>query len=243
MQTPNKINSCTRQYSISTLNDSDNILNKRCPEYALNWDHNSNLYHWESGHDYFLGNGQNITDNEELRQILSEKLARGTLPNTIIFCDLDGVLANFNEGVKKRFNKTPDQLSSGVMWGVINKSTTFFEKLPWMPRGRELWDQIKQYDPIILTGIPRSSTAVEQKRRWCARELGKDIHVITCSTKNKANYCIKNSILIDDRIDILDEWNLKGGKFIQYNEEITDKVIEKINQHMSIEIETELYTY
>jgi 5'(3')-deoxyribonucleotidase len=221
-----------RQYSISTEDDSANVTNHRCPEYALNWDHNSNSRHWRQGHDYFLGNGENITDNIELRQILSEKLARGTLPSKIIFCDLDGVLADFEQGVVNRFKKRPDELKPGTMWGVINKSNTFFETLPWMPRGRELWEQIKQYDPIILTGIPRGSKAAEQKRRWCATELGPDIHVITCYTKDKPEFCVRNSILIDDRSDNLKEWNSKGGKFILYDEEFTDKVIERIHRHL-----------
>lgn len=224
-----------RQYSISTGNDSDNIQNHRCPEYALNWDHLSNQRHWLPGHDYFLGNGINITDNLELRQILSEKLARGTLPRKLIFCDLDGVLADFEQGVVNRFKKTPDQLKPGLMWGVINKSNTFFDTLPWMPRGRELWEAIRQYDPIILTGIPRSASAAEQKRKWCARELGPDVHVITCSTKDKPNYCISNAILIDDRTDNLKTWNSKGGKFILYNEDLTDEIIERINKYMVTE--------
>ena len=231
-----------RQYSISTQNDSDNVVNKRCPEYALNWDHDSNQHHWEEGHDYFLGNGHDITDNLELRQILSEKLARGNLPRKIIFCDLDGVLANFEKGVSNRFNKPPDKLKPAIMWGVINKSNTFFETLPWMPRGRELWEEIKKYDPIILTGVPNQGTtpkarsdcvsAAEQKRKWCARELGPDVHVITCTTKDKPNFCMSGSILIDDRTDNLNAWNLKGGKFILYDEEFTEDVIERINKYM-----------
>jgi 5'(3')-deoxyribonucleotidase len=228
----NSITTNFRQYSISTLDDSDNVKNMRCPRYALNWDHNSNQHHWQHGHDYFLGSGKNITDNLELRQILSEKLARGTLPNKIVFCDLDGVLADFEQGVINRFKKRPNQLNPGLMWGVINKSNTFFESLPWMPRGRELWEQIKQYDPIILTGIPRNSKSAEQKRRWCARELGPDIHVITCSTKNKSDFCITNSLLIDDRTDNLNTWNDKCGKFILYNEDSTDQIVERIRIHM-----------
>ncbi len=224
--------SSVRQYSISTIHDSENVQNMRCPEYALNWDHSNNKYHWLSGHDYFLGNGKNITDNLELRQILSEKLARGTLHNKIIFCDLDGVLADFEQGVINKFNKKPNQLKPGLMWGVINKSNTFFETLPWMPKGRELWEQIKQYDPIILSGTPFSKSSEEQKRKWCARELGPDIHVITCPTYRKTNYCITNSLLIDDRLSNYVNWKEKGGKCILYTEENTDKIIEKIHKFM-----------
>lgn len=229
----NPIKDCLRQYSISNDIDSDNIENQRCPDYALNWNHESNQRHWKVGHDYFLGNGENITDNLELRKLLSEKLARGTLPKKIVFCDLDGVLADFEQGVLNRFNILPELLHPGVMWGVINKSHTFFETLPWMPKGRELWEQIKQYDPIILTGIPHSTTAAEQKRRWCARELGSDVHVITCFSKDKPNYCISNAILIDDRKDNLSAWNYKGGKYILYDENNYDKVVDRIHKHMN----------
>lgn len=224
-----------RQYSITSDNDSDNIDNDRCPEYALNWEHLLNQQHWLPGHDYFLGNSENITDNEELRKILSEKFTRGTLTKKIIFCDLDGVLADFEKGVINRFNKPIDELNRGIMWGFINKSKTFFEKLPWMPKGRKLWEQIKQYDPIILTGVGYSSTAAEQKRKWCERELGKEIHVITCSSKNKQKFCITNSILIDDLTNNLTAWNSKGGKFILYNENIQEEIIEKIHKYMETE--------
>jgi len=203
-----------RQYSVPSKLDYDNIENQRCPEYALNWGHEQNKHHWGNGHDYFLGNGKNITDNLELRKILSEKLRRGTLSSKIVFCDLDGVLADFEQGVINRFKKSPDELHPSVMWGGIFNSKGFFETLPWMPKGRELWEEIREYDPIILTGIPRSVNAAEQKRKWCARELGSDIHVITCTTKDKPNFCLSGSLLIDDRTDNLNAWNSKGGRFI-----------------------------
>ena len=120
------------------------------------------------------------------------------------------------------------------MWGVINKSNDFFETLPWMPKGRELWTQIEKYNPIILTGVPRgNSTAIEQKIKWCQRELGPNIQVITCATKDKPNYCLTDSILIDDRTDNLNAWNDKGGKFILYDEEHLGSIVERITQHMT----------
>lgn len=245
MSQSNKATIGVRQYTLCSLRDTENVDNNRCPEYALNWYHDDNKLHWPPGHDYFLGNGHNITDNLQLRKILSEKLARGTLPRKIIFCDLDGVLANFEQGVINRFKKSPDQLKPALMWTKINKSNTFFDTLPWMPRGRQLWDAIKQYDPIILTGVPNQRmdqpnvlTAAEQKRKWCARELGPDIHVITCATKEKPTFCISGSILIDDRTDNLNAWNLKGGKFILYDEEFTDDIIERINFSERGHIET-----
>jgi len=223
-----------RQYSVTSDLDSNNITNLRCPDYALSWSHNDNHHHWQKGHDYFLGNGENIKDNAELRKILSEKLIRGTLPKKLVFCDLDGVLADFEQGVINKFKKRPDEINQSLMWGVINKSNSFFENLPWMPKGKELWEQIKKYDPIILTGVPQGSkTASEQKRRWCARELGADVHVITCATKDKANYCVRDSVLIDDRTDNINNWKGQFGKFVLYDEDYLNDIVERLDKYLN----------
>lgn len=227
------IRTILRQYSITTEADSYNIKNGRCPEYALNWDIQSNERHWPPGHDYFLGNGENINDNQELRRILSKKRQKGSLRNRLLFCDLDGVLTDFEKGIFNKYKKTTKEMNSSLMWALINKSNNFFETLPWMPRGQELWNAIKQYDPIILTGIPNGKKSEEQKRKWCARELGEDIAVIACSTKEKAKYCFKNSILIDDRTNNISAWNERGGQFILYDEHFTDIIIERIHQYMN----------
>lgn len=228
----------SRNYSILNVSDENNTSNGRCPDYALSWPHDAQIDHWPNGHDYFIGNGQNMNnETHELREILSTRLAAGTLTKTIIFCDLDGVLADFEQGVVNKFNKIPSQIKPAVMWSAINKSSRFFETLPWTPKGRQLWSHIKQYNPIILTGIPRGSqTAVEQKIRWCQRELGADIQVITCATKDKPKYCLPGAILIDDRMDNLQAWRDKGGKFILYNESFLQDILERIDRHMDADL-------
>lgn len=227
-----------RSYSITHKNDEYHISNGRCPNYALTWSISENRNHWPRGHNYFMGNGENIDDGtKEMREILSERFTNGTATKHIVFCDLDGVLADFEQGIRNKFKKNVDELKPGLMWGVINKSNTFFDTLPWMPKGRELWSRIEQYNPIILTGVPPGSdTAVEQKIRWCKRELGPNVQVITCATKDKPKYCLYSAILIDDRSDNLNAWNKKGGKFLLYDEEHLDAIVERIERHMDNEI-------
>ena len=153
--------------------------------------------------------------------------------NIKIFCDLDGVLVDFDSGVKKILKKSPDQLPEGLMWAVIKKTPDFYNKLDWMPDGKELWNFIKDFQGVqLLTGVPRGSSgaggAVNQKNSWCRRELGTKYNVICCSTKDKPLYATKGAILIDDRLKIADEWIAKGGIFIHHtNTENTIKELQK----------------
>jgi hypothetical protein len=224
----------TRSYTMTNLNDESHTINGRCPNYALLWDIKHNIVHWPKGHDYYIGNGCNINDeSRELREILSERLAKDINTKNLIFCDLDGVLANFEGGVENLFKKKICDINVSTLWSTINKSTTFFETLPWMSKGKELWERIKEYHPIIITGIPPGSkSAAEQKIRWCRRELGEDIKVITCLTKENPKYCYGRSILIDDREETIKAWKDKGGQGILYTEENLYQHLERIDRHM-----------
>lgn len=223
-----------RQYSITNSNDLNHIENGRCPDYALYWDTVSNSKHWATEHDYFVGNGHDI-DEESLhfREILSRRYQAGLGDVPIVFCDLDGVLADFEQGIINVTQKTSKELRPSFMWSMIHSSVDFFENLPWMPKGRDLWTQIRRYNPIILTGVPSSNKQItEQKMRWCARELGPDVEVITCASKNKSHYCLRGSILIDDRPDNMKPWTLKDGKFVLYEESKLEEVVDTINNLM-----------
>ena len=136
----------------------------------------------------------------------------------VLYCDLDGVLADFDEGVKAITKKYPKDLNRNYMWAKIRKTPNFYANLPWMPEGKALWDAIKIYNPVILTGCPKGGWTEEDKRNWCARELGAHIKVITCNTQNKPDYCNVGDILIDDRDVIKDKWIEKGGKYVHYSE-------------------------
>lgn len=205
-----------RSYTITCPKDNYNIENGRCPDYALAWPFEQNAQHWEPLHNFYLGNGYKSDETcfEILREILTVRRFHNNL--VILYCDLDGVLADFEGGVVKCIGKKPDELSSGVMWSALRKTPGFYENLEWRDEGRQLWNAIKKYNPIILTGCPSGGWAEQQKRNWCARELGPDVRVITCATKDKPKYCVEGAILVDDRDKVRSEWTKKGGKFILY---------------------------
>jgi hypothetical protein len=139
-----------------------------------------------------------------------------------LFVDLDGVLVDFDKGVEEATGRLPGKQAPGRMWAIIARTPEFYAGLDWMPDGRELWDRVLPLQPTILTGLPRGKWAEPQKREWCNRELGEEIEVITCMSREKAQKAAEfltdgeTPILIDDRESIAEAWQEMGGIFIHH---------------------------
>jgi hypothetical protein len=137
-----------------------------------------------------------------------------------LFVDLDGVLADFDAGVQAVTGKLPSQLSPRAMWPRLARTPGFYAELDWMSDGRELWERVAPLDPIVLTGLPLGKWAEPQKREWCRRELGPDVEVITCMSRNKPKVARERTdatpVLIDDRDRIREAWEEMGGIFIHH---------------------------
>lgn len=140
-----------------------------------------------------------------------------------LFVDLDGVLVDFDRGVRMLFGGLgPDDLDPKQLWPCLARSTDFYDSLPWMSDGKELWSFVRNFSPRILTGLPRGNWAEPQKRSWCARELGVDVPVLTCLSRDKAKlaslHCQEDArpVLIDDRISLKESWEAIGGIFVYH---------------------------
>jgi predicted kinase len=147
------------------------------------------------------------------------KMKRVVNDKKVIYCDLDGVLVDFVSGVFELTGRLPENQGIDKMWQRIKTYPMFWDQLKWMPDGEQLWNQIKKYKPIILTGIPKDSRKnVERgKKEWVKKHLGEDVNVIVCYSCEKYKYSGKNHILIDDRYKLKENWEKFGGKFIHYS--------------------------
>ena len=171
-----------------------------------------------------------------------------------IFCDLDGVLVDFDAGVQRLFGKRPDELHSSKLWGGIHKATPpFYASLPWTSDGKQLWNAIKHLNPDILTGVPLSNKARLEKAAWCRSELGlptnhvdmagkKSAHeavsgrrqedivnIITCWSRNKHFESGRMAVLIDDREALAEKWRDYGGIFVHHTS--TPKTLSELKRH------------
>lgn len=94
-----------------------------------------------------------------------------------VFCDLDGVLVDFESGIRRVFPNEPNihhvtDVRRVDMWRRLEASGPFFETLPWTNQGKALWKLIQPLRPDILTGVPAHQSSRTEKYAWCARELG-----------------------------------------------------------------------
>eukprot|EP00980_Cylindrotheca_fusiformis_P028913 scaffold22672_cov141-Cylindrotheca_fusiformis.AAC.16 len=172
-----------------------------------------------------------------------------------IYCDLDGVLADFEQGVFKLLGTKSSKLVKGTMWKHIARANAFYEHLDWTRDGKELWNAIQHLKPDILTGVPYPKSSRLEKVNWCKRNLGLDklhhvdmasgcrdhepvngnlpeegvTNVITCWSNNKFRESRRGCILIDDRLDLREQWEEAGGLFVHHTDAAT--TIQKLRNH------------
>jgi hypothetical protein len=152
----------------------------------------------------------------------------------VIFCDMDGVLVDFDEGYKELTGVTTqhaDSQGKNEFWSLFRDSLknkdiserSYWANLDWMPDGKQLWDYIKGYNPYVLTApsvnfdIPfeerykvENNESMQGKTEWVQR-LPNMRKIYFRSATRKADFAGPNKILIDDRKDTIDSWNANGG--------------------------------
>jgi len=168
-------------------------------------------------------------------------------PKYIIFCDMDGVLADFDQGYADLTGMSTQEanaIGKSYFWELfrskfkeIQDEKTFWTNLPPQPGGPELWNYIKSYTPNILSApaidfsLPPSeqlsyekNQAIQGKKEWISKNLtnvGKEIFV---PASQKAAFASPNRILIDDMKKNIDAWEAAGGIGIHHIS--TSKTIE-----------------
>jgi hypothetical protein len=152
----------------------------------------------------------------------------------VIFCDMDGVLVNFDKGYQDLTGMSThhvDAQGKKEFWkafrqGLENSGESekhYWANLDWQPGGKELWDYIKEYNPYILTApsvnfdLPYDqrynreyNESMQGKLEWVQR-LSNMRKIYFASAVNKPKLAGSNKILIDDRKDTIDSWNANGG--------------------------------
>lgn len=156
-----------------------------------------------------------------------------------IYCDMDGVLVDFDRGYKELTGTEThhaDSQGKNEFWsifkqGLQNKQISekeYWMNLKWMPDGKELWNHIKQYNPTLLSAPTKDPQSRLGKHIWVKKYLP-GTPLILSAAEAKKNYATKNSILIDDRIPNIDSWNEAGGIGILHTS--TQTTLDKLKKY------------
>ncbi len=139
------------------------------------------------------------------------------LPKYQIYCDMDGVLTDFERRFDFFTGMHPQDYEKkyGIakFWNLIDVEigVRFWVGMGWMPRGKELWDFIKPYQPHLLTSPSKNDTSRLGKNLWVRNNLNPKPKTIFAYSKDKQRYSNKSSILIDDKKSNIKEWIASGG--------------------------------
>ncbi|GAX28560.1 hypothetical protein FisN_1Hh650 [Fistulifera solaris] len=143
---------------------------------------------------------------------LSQRVAEQ--PEIRVYCDLDGVLVDFEAGIRSIFPDLPKEFSSfhipvkrSTMWQKVKEADAFFERLPWTRDGKRLWQAIRHLQPDILTGVPNHPSSRVEKLRWCERELGVQVNHIDMAGHFRTHLNMNGRKVSTDKCNVITCWS------------------------------------
>tara|TARA_B100000963_G_scaffold69630_2_gene58000 strand:- start:13996 stop:14586 length:591 start_codon:yes stop_codon:yes gene_type:complete len=153
-------------------------------------------------------------------------------PKYQIYCDMDGVLTDFESRFLTKLNSEGPKYYSQKEIDIITKpkdfeklygmeefwkfidfhiGVSFWVGMEWMPQGKDLWNFIKKYNPQLLTSPSRNNTSRLGKNLWVRNNLNPKPRVNFAYSADKQRFASPNSILIDDKKSNIEEWKAAGG--------------------------------
>jgi hypothetical protein len=158
-----------------------------------------------------------------------------------LFLDCDGVLADFDEGVRKLLGTTPrkfqDRYGNGEFWRRLAEHGNFYGDLPEIADAQDLFRAVKHLKPTILTGLPRGTWAAPQKERWAAKHFP-GVPIITTMARQKHLHMEPGDVLVDDRENHRHLWEQARGIFI-HHKTAADSIRQLSEIYPSVKVETE----
>lgn len=151
--------------------------------------------------------------------------------STTLNLDLDGFLADFDEGFKSRFGKCPKSIPKQLKWELVHGARDFFLTLQPIPGAIDFFRTVRHLNPVILTGCPHYNyeSAAKQKRAWSRLNLDRDITVLPCLGSSRKYLFMHRlgDVLVDDRRDVCNLWSDNGGRAILFEGDF-DSVLQQL---------------
>ncbi len=150
----------------------------------------------------------------------------------MIFCDMDGVLVDFDGEFERNHGILPHKLPRQELWQIVLDTENYWVNLPKLNDADKLVHYLNKFGFQILTGLPLYGfdKAEKEKKQWLKNHYGIEDGVICCLSKDKQDYGKKGDILIDDRLPNIERWVEMGGIGILHTSaEETIKKLKELN--------------
>ncbi len=146
--------------------------------------------------------------------------------NGRIYFDMDGVLADFDRGLREMCGMEPQEQGNDavddMVFAAVRAVPHFYLNLKPVEGMLELFGEVRSAyggRVEILTGVPSARRGIvdasSDKVEWVGRYLGKDVVVHTVARKEKRDYA-EGCILIDDFEKNIGEWKAAGGEGVLF---------------------------
>ena len=149
---------------------------------------------------------------------------------TKLYFDMDGVLADFDRGVRELLGFEPklqgvfDPAADDRLFAAIQRCHNFYAKLEPIPGMLDYFRELNEiYDCEILTGIPKPERGIveasDNKKGWIQKYLGDEVVVHTVLRRDKPLFAKdKTYVLIDDFSKNIRQWERAGGTGILFQD-------------------------
>lgn len=160
-----------------------------------------------------------------------------------IYVDMDGVLCDWekqfldyagmsSDDYDARFGKEKRQEF------VLKNSPNFYASMTWMVDGELLYNFVKEFNPEILSHAT-DERAAAGKMSWLKNNNINFKPNLVQKREDKSKFANAQSILIDDRPDVIDAFNKAGGKGILHTH-ATD-TINKLKELLGVKESHRIY--
>ncbi len=182
---------------------------------------------------------------KEAERTLKETLGE-IAPNTEIFVDMDGVLADFfGEWAKSQnVDNWKDIKDPAAAINKIRNIDNFWLDLPLLPQAKELLMLIKKVKgkyKICTSPLANDPRSEPHKRRWIKENLSFFLPEEVIVTHNKPAWAKQDdgtpNILIDDYGVNINAWEAAGGIGFKYKDHKFERTAKDIKQHMQEPVE------
>ena len=170
-------------------------------------------------------------DRCQLKSMQKASAYYGEYRKPVVYLDMDGVVADFAAGYKAKFDRNVFKDDDFTVQQFCATDPNFFRTLPELPKGRELYEQLKDKFNIVFLTTPMESMdyCKTDKIAW-AKEHYPGVKTIIFSD-NKAEFAAhEGAVLIDDMGHNLEPWTEAGGTALNFEKLSNDKILDKIDE-------------